>query len=124
VYIEMYIDVLRRLRDVVRSKHPEKWRIESWFILHNNAPANWSVLVKGFIAKNNVITLEHPHSPELVPAEFNLFPRLKSSLKGWRCCDATDIIKNATEELKGLSQNGLQGSFQHLYSHWQKCIVA
>jgi hypothetical protein len=32
---------------------------------------------------------------------------MKSALKGQRFCDdATDIIKNATEELKSLSQNG------------------
>jgi hypothetical protein len=74
--------------------------------------------------KKKVKTLEHPHSPDLAPAEFNLFPRLKSSLKGRYCFDASDIIKNATEELKRLSQNGLQGCFQHLYSRWQKCIVA
>jgi hypothetical protein len=39
-------------------------------------------------------------------ADFYLFPRLKSALKGRRFCDATDIIKIATEELKRLSQNG------------------
>jgi len=37
---------------------------------------------------------------------------------------AIDIIKNATEKLKRLSQNGFQEFFQHLYSHWQKYIVA
>jgi hypothetical protein len=61
-------------------------------------------LVKDFLAKNIVITLEHlPYSPDLAPAHFYLFPLLKSALKGRRCCDATDIIKNATEELKRLS---------------------
>jgi hypothetical protein len=33
-------------------------------------------------------------------------------------------IKNATVELKRLSQNGLQECFQHLNSRWQKRIVA
>ena len=42
----------------------------------------------------------------------------------WRFCDATDIIKNATEELKRLSQNGFQERFQHLYIRWQKGVVA
>jgi len=37
---------------------------------------------------------------------------------------AIDIIKNATEKLKRLSQNGFQESFQHLCSHWHKYIVA
>ena len=68
-----------------------------------------------------VISLEHlPYSPDLVPAHFYLFPLLKSVLKGLRCCDSTDIIKNATEELKRLSQNGIQECFQHLYSPSQK----
>jgi hypothetical protein len=48
---------------------------------------------------------------------------MKSALKGERFCDA-DIIRNATEELKRLSQNGFQECFQHLYSGWQKCTDA
>jgi hypothetical protein len=64
-------------------------------------------------------TLEHPH---LVAANFNLFPRLIATLQGQRFCNATEIIKNATEELKRLSQN--QEYFQHLYSRKQSCIVA
>ena len=57
---EMYIDVLCHLRDVVGSKCPEKWRTNSWFLLHDNAPAHKSILVKDFLAKNNVTTLELP----------------------------------------------------------------
>jgi hypothetical protein len=46
-------------------------------------------------------------------------PRLILALKGWRFCDATDKIKNATEELKIVSQNDFQEFFQHLHSRWQ-----
>jgi hypothetical protein len=74
-------------------------------------------LVKDFLAKKNVTTLEHPpHSPDLVTADVFLFPQLKSALKGRSFCDATDIMKNATEELKRISQNGFRECFQHLYS--------
>jgi len=45
-------------------------------------------------------------------------------LKEWHLHDATDIIQNATEELKRFSQNGFQDRFQRLYSRWQKCILA
>jgi len=62
-------------------------------------------LVKDFSTTNNVTAPEHlPYSPDLAPADFYLFPRLRSALKGRRLCEATDIIKNATEELKRLSQ--------------------
>jgi len=41
----MYIDIFRRLRDAVRRKYPEKWRTNSLFLLHDNAPAHQSVPV-------------------------------------------------------------------------------
>ena len=60
-------------------------------------------LIKDFLARYKVTTLEHPpYSPELAAADFYLFPRLKSVLKGRPFCDATDIIKNATGSWKGL----------------------
>jgi transposase len=46
--------------------------------------------------------MEHPPcSPDLAPADYCLLPQLKSGLKKRHFCYATDIIKNATEELKG-----------------------
>jgi hypothetical protein len=57
-------------------------------------------------------TLQHPtYSPDRAAADLYLFPLLKSALKGQRHCDTTDIIKNATEELKRLLQNDFQEYF-------------
>jgi transposase len=101
----------------VRKKPPEKWRTNDWFLLHYNAPAHQSALVKDFLANKNVTTLELPtHSPDFAPADFYLFPGQKSSLKLRRFCDVSAIIENAKEELKMLSQNGFQECFQHLYN--------
>jgi len=50
--------------------------------------------------------MEDPlHSPDLAPVEFYLFHRLKPALKLRRFSNDTEIIKNATEELKKLSRN-------------------
>jgi hypothetical protein len=69
----MYTDIFRRLRDAVRRKRPEKWRTNSLFLLHDNAPAHWSVLVNYFFAKKNMTTLDHPpYSPGLVAADVYL----------------------------------------------------
>jgi hypothetical protein len=46
----MYSDILRRLKDAVRRKRPEKWRINSWFLLHDNAPPYRPLLAKDFFA--------------------------------------------------------------------------
>ena len=42
-----------------------------------------------------------------------------SAMKGRLFCDFTEIMKNATDELKRLSRKG----FQHFYCCWQKCVV-
>jgi hypothetical protein len=69
-----------------------------------------------------VTTLElFQHSPDIAAAEFCVFYQLKSVLKRRHFCDATDIIKNAMEELKRLSQNGLY--FKHLYSCWKRIVA-
>jgi len=45
---EMSVSILRRRRGATRKKHPEKWRTNGWFRLHENAPAHRSVLVETF----------------------------------------------------------------------------
>jgi hypothetical protein len=52
---------------------------------------------KGFLSKEQCVSTGTSH---LIPADFLMFPRLKSASKRLRFCDATDIIMNATKELK------------------------
>ena len=101
---KLYIDILPLLRDAVRKKRPEKLRSNCWFLLHDNPPKHRLVLVKDFLSKNNVTTLEHPpYSSGLSSPDLHLLSRLKSAPKGRFFCYATEIFKNATEELKRLS---------------------
>jgi len=71
---ERYIDILHCLRDAIRRKYPGKWTNNSWFHLHDSAPAPQLILVKDLLAKNNVTIVKHPpYSPDLAPAHFYLF---------------------------------------------------
>jgi hypothetical protein len=77
--------------------------------LHGNAPAHRSALANDLLAKSSMTTLEHLlFSPDVAALDLCQFPRLKSAWQGRCFCDASDLIKNATEELKRLSQNGFQ----------------
>ncbi|KAJ4437155.1 hypothetical protein ANN_17290 [Periplaneta americana] len=117
---ELYVEILRRLRDAVRMKRPEKWVENNWFLMHDNAPAHRAIIVKNFLARHNITALDHPpYSPDLSPPDYFLFPRLKSHLKGRRF-NAEEVIANATRALRRVSQNGCQ----ELYTRWQKCVVA
>ena len=111
---EMYIDILRLFRDAVRRIRPPKWRTHSWFLLHDNAPAHQLDLVKDFLTMNNVTKPKnHQHSSDLAPVDFYLFSRLKSAMETRRL-DATNIIKNATEQTKMFSQNDFQKCFHRI----------
>jgi len=77
------VDVLERLRKrVIRVRK----NIAATWVLHlDNAPSHTSLHVREFLAKHNVATLpQPPYSPDLAPADFLLFPRIKTTLKGRR----------------------------------------
>jgi hypothetical protein len=95
---------------------PKKWRTNSWFLLHDNAPAHRSVLVKDFLTKSNVTTMEYlPYSHDLAPTGFYLFPLLKSASKGWRFFDSTQTFITPITNLTGY-QRGIYWSAVKVYN--------
>ncbi|KYM95644.1 hypothetical protein ALC62_13759, partial [Cyphomyrmex costatus] len=64
------------------------------------------LIVKQFLATKNVTIIKHPpYSPDLAPADFMLFPKLKVALKGERFKDVESIQKNvATIFLRSISR--------------------
>ena len=90
---EFYVAVLKCLWEAVRQKRPQFWRNQSCVLHHDNTPAHSSFLVHNFLAKNEATVVpQPPYSPGLAPADFFLFPMLKSTLKG-RCFDTFDEIQ-------------------------------
>ena len=78
-----YLAVLKRLMVRVRRIRPEYRDPETWSLLHDKAPSQTSLIVRQFLARNQVCVLNHPpHSPDLAPCDFSLFPNLELKLKG------------------------------------------
>jgi transposase len=49
---------------------------------HDNAPAYASFFIRSYLAKLGISDVRHPpYSPDLNPADFFLFPKLKTTLK-------------------------------------------
>jgi len=48
---ELYLGVLRRLRNSIRQKRPELWQSGDWFFHHDNAPAHAAISVAIFWPK-------------------------------------------------------------------------
>ncbi|UYV79428.1 USP2, partial [Cordylochernes scorpioides] len=79
---EYYLNFLKRLIARIRRIRPEYRDEDSWCLLHDNAPSHSSLIVRRFLAKNNVCVLNHPpYSLYLAPCDFYLFPKIKLKLK-------------------------------------------
>lgn len=75
---QYYLGVLKRLWDRIHRVRPEYKEVGSWFLLHDNAPSHKVLIVREFLDKKSIITLDHPpYSPDLSPCDFWLFPKLK-----------------------------------------------
>lgn len=118
-----YVDVLERLRKrVIRVRK----NIAATWVLHlDNAPSHTSLRVREFLAKHNVATLpQPPYSPDLAPADFFLFPRIKTTLKGRRF-DSIDAIQAAvTTALKEVPVEAFERAYRAWESRWKKCVDA
>lgn len=78
VNVAYYSDVLeRQRRKVIRVR---KGIVATQVLHHGNAPDHTSPRVREFLAKHNAVTLPRP--PYSPPADFFLFPRIKTTLKG------------------------------------------
>jgi hypothetical protein len=88
-----YCEVLRRFLENLRRRGLELWREQTWLLHHDNAPFHTSVLAQQFLAKYKMAVIPHPpHSPDLAPNDFFLFPEMKLKLKGRRF-DTIDEIQ-------------------------------
>jgi len=122
---QLYQEFLARLRDAVRRKRPELWENQTWMLHHDNAPAHASLLIRSYLAKYQTPVVPHPpYSPDLAPADFFLFPKLKTTLKGRRFQTTEEIQENATRELCAITESAFQEAFQKWKKRWEQCIAS
>ncbi|KAJ4440021.1 hypothetical protein ANN_08152 [Periplaneta americana] len=82
---------------------------------HDITPAHRSLLVSEFLAKHKIRLHPQPScSPDLNLADFYLFPKVKSLLKGWRFASAEEMKIHATRALREVAKNGLEGMFREV----------
>jgi transposase len=92
---------------------------------HDNALAHASLLIRSYLAKHQISVVPHPpYSPDLAPADFFLFPKLKTTLKGSHFQIIEEIQENATRELRAITESAFQEAFQQWKKRWEPCIAS
>jgi histone-lysine N-methyltransferase SETMAR len=104
-----------------RQKRPEM-AARQWFFHWDNAPVHTAAVVQAWIAANNVQVLEHPpYSPDLAPADFFLFRRVKEELAGKRLTPET-LKKTWDGVTRSIGVDEFAAAFRRWLDRCNKCI--
>jgi len=80
-----------------------------------------ALLIRKFLTKHEAtIVPQPPYSSDLAPADFFLFPKLKSSLKGRRFQAVEETEENSIRDFRAIPQN----TFQDALQNWKKTLEA
>jgi hypothetical protein len=113
----------RIIENVKKGKSLAEIAASPWLFHWDNAPMHTANKVTKFLAKNNIRTLQHPpYSPDLAPADYFLFQRLKSDLAGVSVTPET--FKTELERvLQSIVENEFAEAFHRWLHHHEKCIA-
>jgi len=118
-----YKGVMERLLNRIRCVRPGMCESGVWFLLHYNAPSHNETIVKQFLAQRKVTVLDLPqYSPELAPAEYFLFPKVKSHLKGRLFDSISDNQTAMTSTLNTTAKDDFYKGIQKLYDRANLCV--
>ena len=123
VNAEYYKEVLQRLNHRVTRVRKEIQT--SWKLHHDNAQSHTAFVVTSYLTRIGVATIpQPPYSPDLAPANFFLFPRLKRELKRHHLGTLKNVQTTTTTLLNSIPAEEFQGAYAAWKLRWQKCIDA
>ena len=116
--------ILKAMRSFLKKfkqKRPEM-ATQPWLFHWDNAPVHSAGKVQEFLKKKGIKMIEHPpYSPDLAPADYFLFPTLKSKLSGIHIKGKT--VKNEWDRaLRSLKTEDFMAAFAKWQGRIQKCI--
>jgi len=94
-----------------------------WFLLHDNASSHNTTIIKQFLAQRKVTVLDlPPYSPDLAPADYFLFPKVESHLKGRPFDSILDIQKAMTSTSNTIAKDDFYKGIQKLCDRANLCV--
>lgn len=119
---EYFSNLLDRLEKKISETRPGLHKKE--IILHqDNALHYKKALAMGKIRDFKFELLEHPpHSPDLAPSSYYLFPKLNKFLAGKRFASNEDVISAVNGYFSSLPKVHFKNGIETLQKRWAKCI--
>ena len=114
--------VLSAVVNHYQAKHPRAG-LRGIQLLHDNAPAHRTAVVKFYLEEFHIQVLPHPPcSPDLSPCDFWLNPYIKSCLRGrkFETCSAEGSA--LYQCINSIPKEQFKNAFSEWISHLEKCI--
>jgi transposase len=87
------------------------------------APSHNATIIKQFLAQQKVTVLDYPpYSPDLAPADYFLFPKMKSHFKGHLFDSISDIQKAVTSTVNIIAKDDCYKGIRKLYDCANLCV--
>jgi histone-lysine N-methyltransferase SETMAR len=95
---------------------------QDWWLHWDNTPVHTATSVVDFLAGKGVKTIPHPpYLPDLAPAEFFLFPRVKYKLAGQTLTQ--ESFKNSWEGVvRTIPKDNFTATFRQWMERCEKCV--
>ncbi|TND00015.1 MAG: mariner transposase [Bacteroidetes bacterium] len=104
-------------------KRRPKTALRGLFLHHDNASAHTAKSTVNFLRKRRVKLLSHPpYSPDLVPCNFWLFPKVKKMLRGRRFQSEKELKTAVKIALNSISKREFRDCFKKWFERMQRCI--
>jgi histone-lysine N-methyltransferase SETMAR len=95
---------------------------QDWFFHWDNAPVHTAAVVQEFLVAKGVQLIPHPpYSPDLAPADFFLFPKVKSELAG-RTLTAESFKTSWEGLVRTIAKDEFAGAFRRWMERCEKCV--
>ncbi|GFV40701.1 putative mariner transposase [Trichonephila clavipes] len=110
-----------RVRDFVRSDR----RLTKDVPQNGSEKPHTAISVKRFLASKNIpVAHQPPHSPDLIPCEFFLFPKLKNHLKGHHFGTLENIQTAVTDQLNAIPISEFPQCYEEWKKRLQRCVAS
>ncbi len=119
-----YISTLRQMRKILRRKRPALAQAEEGLLYHHdNAPAHTAQATVAYLNANNYKMVAHPpYSPDLAPADFFLFPKMKKYLAGMRHDTLAQVKASVQQFYASLTPDDWRNCFDQWVRRLEKCV--
>ena len=103
---EYYVEVLREFRRRFLGKGLSLFKSGQWHFHQDNAPVHNSIFVTDYLTKMGIETVPHPpYSPNLVPCDFWIFPKLRDNWGDEKGCDEWSLTRSDKRTSMGPSRS-------------------